>query len=173
MNLVERDEAIATLDGLLAAAVAGKGRVAVVTGPVATGKTALLAAFTERVVERDALAITASGSLAEQDLPFGVISQLLLDAPLVPEARQRAMNLLYEAVRSESGVDGRHIDPQIVHALCTILLELAQRYPLVIAVDDIDLADRGSVICLSYLARRVRFAPMLAMFSQSEHGLPD
>jgi DNA-binding CsgD family transcriptional regulator len=173
MNLVERDEAIATLDGLLGAAVAGKGRVAVITGPVATGKTALLATFTERVVERDALAITASGSLAEQDLPFGVISQLLLDAPLVPEARQRAMNLLYEAVRSESGVDGRHIDPQIVHALCTILLELAQRYPLVIAVDDIDLADRGSVICLSYLARRVRFAPMLAMFSQTEHGLAD
>jgi Cdc6-like AAA superfamily ATPase len=46
MNLVERDEAIASLDGLLAAAVAGKGRVAVITGAVGTGKTALLTTFT-------------------------------------------------------------------------------------------------------------------------------
>lgn len=173
MNLVERDEAIATLDGLLAAAVAGKGRVAVVTGAVGTGKTALLTTFTDRVMERDALAISASGSAAEQDLPFGVLSQLLLDAPLVPEARQRAMSLLYEAVRAEAGEDGGQLDPQIVHALCTVLLELAQRYPLVVAVDDIDLADRGSRICLSYLARRVRFAPMLTVFTQTEHGVPD
>jgi DNA-binding CsgD family transcriptional regulator len=173
MNLVERDEAIASLDGLLAAAVAGKGRVAVITGAVGTGKTALLTTFTERVMERDALAITASGSPAEQDLPFGVLSQLLLDAPLVPEARQRAMSLLYEAVRAESGEDGGQLDPQIVHALCTVLLELAQRYPLVIAIDDIDLADRGSMICLSYLARRVRFAPMMTVFTQTEHGVPD
>jgi DNA-binding CsgD family transcriptional regulator len=172
MKIVERDAAITALDGLLAAAVAGKGRVAVVTGAVATGKTELLTTFTDRVMDQNALAITATASRSEQNLPLGVLSQLLLDAPLVPAERQRAMNLLYEGVRSLEGMGGTQIDPQILHALCTILLELSQRYPLAVVVDDIDLSDRPSMLCLSYLARRVRFAPMLALFSHSEHGCP-
>src|SRR5690242_14117951 len=101
MKLVEREEAITTLDGLLAAAVSGKGRIAVIAGAVASGKTELLNTYADRVMDRDALAITAIGSEAERDLPLGVISQLLLDAPLVPEEQQRAMNLLYEGVRAD------------------------------------------------------------------------
>ncbi|GIF09465.1 AAA family ATPase [Actinoplanes siamensis] len=171
MKLVEREKAIATLDGLLAAAVSGKGRIAVIAGAVASGKTELLNTYADRAVERDALAITAIGSDAERDLPLGVISQLLLDAPLVPKEQQRAMNLLYEGVRADEG--DNQIDPQTVHALCTILLELSQRYPLVIAVDDIDRADHASIVCLSYLARRVRFAPMLMLLTQTEQGRRD
>jgi DNA-binding CsgD family transcriptional regulator len=166
MKLVEREGAITALDGLLAAAVSGKGRIAVVSGAVASGKTELLNTYAERAMDRDALAITAIGSGAERDLPLGVISQLLLDAPLVADEQQRAMNLLYEGVRSDDADE--RIDPQIAHALCAILLELSQRYPLVIAVDDIDLADRTSIVCLSYLARRVRFSPMLLLFTQTE-----
>ena len=171
MKLVERGEAIDTLDGLLAAAVDGRGRIALVAGAVASGKTELLNTYADRAMDRDALAITAIGSDAERDLPLGVMSQLLLDAPLVPEEQQRAMNLLYEGVRADNA--DTHLDPQIAHALCTILLELAQRYPLLIAVDDIDRADRSSIVCLSYLARRVRFAPMLLMFTQTEQTRRD
>ncbi|MFG1675386.1 AAA family ATPase [Micromonospora sp. NPDC049282] len=171
MSLVERTEAIETLDGLLAASVAGKGRVAVVTGPVATGRTELLNTFADRVVDLNGLAITATGSRSEQDLPLGVMSQLLLDAPLVDDERRRAMNLLYEGAQTLTHGDGgtHRLDPQIVHSLCTVLLELSRRYPLVVVVDDLDRADHASLVCLSYLARRVRFAPMLALFSHSGH----
>ncbi|MCZ7423450.1 AAA family ATPase [Verrucosispora sp. WMMA2121] len=171
MKLVERADAIATLDGLLASAVAGKGRIAVIAGAVASGKTELLNTYADRAVDRDALAITAIGADAERDLPLGVLTQLLLDAPLVPEEQRRAMNLLYEGVRADDC--DNQIDPQIVHALCTILLELSHRYPLIIAVDDIDRADRLSIVCLSYLARRARFAPMLLLFTQTEQGRRD
>ena len=175
MGLVERDDAMGMLDSLLAAAVAGKGRVAMVTGSVATGKTELLNTFAERVVDLNGLAITAIGSRAEHDLPLGVFGQLLMDAPLVPEESRRAMDLLAEGAQSvPPGPDGAsRMDPQIVHGLCSILLDLSQRYPLVIIIDDIDQADPASILCLSYLARRVRFAPMLAVFSHSAHAWPD
>ncbi|MEU4626364.1 AAA family ATPase [Actinoplanes sp. NPDC023801] len=174
MGLVERDDAMTTLDGLLAAAVAGKGRVAMVTGSVATGKTELLNKFAERVVDLNGLAITAVGSRSEYDLPLGVFGQLLMDAPLVPEESRRAMDLLHEGAQSiPPGADGTlRMDPQIVHGLCTVLLDLSQRYPLVIVIDDIDRADPASILCLSYLARRVRFAPMLVVFSHSTHAWP-
>ncbi|GGN50098.1 DNA-binding CsgD family transcriptional regulator [Actinoplanes campanulatus] len=175
MELVERDAATAVLDGMLAAAVAGKGRVAMVTGSVATGKTELLNTFAERVLDLNGLAITAVGSRAERNLPLGVFGQLLMDAPLVAEESRRAMDLLHEGAQSiPAGPDGAaRLDPQIVHGLCTVLLDLAQRYPLVIVVDDLDHADPASVLCLAYLARRVRFAPMLVVFSHSGHGRPD
>ncbi len=174
MELVERTDAVTVLDGLLAAAVVGKGRVAVVSGAVATGKTELLNTFADRVVDLNGLAITATGATSEQDLPLGVMSQLLLDAPLVDDERRRAMNLLYEGAQGlTTGADGiSRLDPQIVHSLCTVLIELSRRYPLVVVVDDIDRADQASLVCLAYLARRVRFAPMLALFSRSGQRRP-
>lgn len=64
----------------------------------------------------------------------------------------------------------KQVDAQIVHALCTVLLELSERYPLMIVVDDVHHADRASLLCLAYLSRRVRFASIVAVFSHSTHG---
>ncbi|GAB2608830.1 LuxR family transcriptional regulator [Paractinoplanes abujensis] len=173
MALVERNEALTRLDGLLADAAAGRGRVALVTGTVATGKSALLSALADRAADGGALAVTAIGSRAERDLPLALLSQLFHDAPLPPPERERAMNLLFEGTRAamvaEDMADG-HIDVQIVHGLCTILLDLAERHPIALLVDDVHHADRASLLCLSYLARRVRPAHLLVVFSRSTFG---
>ncbi|MFC4588570.1 helix-turn-helix transcriptional regulator [Sphaerisporangium corydalis] len=175
MSLIERQEALASLEGLLASAIMGKGRVALVSGTVATGKSELLHSFAEQAAELGALPITATGSLAERDLPLGVIGQLIQDAPLVMEERDRAMALLQEGARTVLSADPlteamKQVDAQIVHALCTVLLELSERYPLMIVVDDVHHADRASLLCLAYLSRRVRFASIVAVFSHSAHG---
>ncbi|WP_248958670.1 helix-turn-helix transcriptional regulator [Sphaerisporangium perillae] len=175
MSLIERQEALASLEGLLASAIMGKGRVALVSGTVATGKSDLLHSFAEQAAELGALPITATGSLAERDLPLGVMGQLIHDAPLVLEERDRAMALLSEGARTVmSAAPGteplKQVDAQIVHALCTVLLELSERYPLMIVVDDVHHADRASLLCLAYLSRRVRFASIVAVFSHSTHG---
>lgn len=175
MSLIERQEALASLEGLLASAIMGKGRVALVSGTVATGKSELLHTFAEQAAELGALPITATGSLAERDLPLGVLGQLIQDAPLVMAERDRAMALLEEGARMVMspgpGADTlKQVDAQIVHALCTVLLELSERYPLMIVVDDVHHADRASLLCLAYLSRRVRFASIVAVFSHSNHG---
>ncbi|MDF5757178.1 LuxR family transcriptional regulator [Spongiactinospora sp. TRM90649] len=175
---MERDEAFASLERLVADALTGKGRVALVTGAVGTGKSELLHAFAERVAELGALAVMATASRVEQDLPLGVMGQLIQDAPLTAEERERALALLAEGAASVAhepdGDNGgeilEQVDAQVVHALCTVLLELSERYPLVIVVDDVHLSDRLSLLCLAYLSRRVRFARVAAVFGHSDHG---
>jgi DNA-binding CsgD family transcriptional regulator len=175
MGLVERDEASASLEVLIADAVQGRGRVALVSGTVATGKSELLHLFAERAIALGALAVTATGSRVERDLPLGVLGQLIRDAPLVAEERERALALLDEGARAVLSPDFQaetlqQVDAQIVHALCTVLLELSERYPLMIIVDDVHHADRASLLCLAYLARRVRVARIAMVFSHSDQG---
>ncbi|MBO4208925.1 helix-turn-helix transcriptional regulator [Micromonospora echinofusca] len=175
MRLVERDEAVSSLNELLSAVIAGRGRVAMVTGAVATGRSELLSAFVDQAVDQGAVAVTAAGARTERDLPFGVLSQLVHDAPLRAEDRTRAMELLAEGIRGATRTgqpDGGQIDIQTVHALCTVLLDLAEESPLVLVVDDLHHADHASVVCLSYLARRVRGARVLMLLSRAEYGQP-
>ncbi|GAA0381484.1 hypothetical protein GCM10009530_35270 [Microbispora corallina] len=178
MVLVERDEEIAALEGLLASAVMGRGRIALVGGAVATGKSALLHAFAEQALEHGALPVTATGSRMERDLPFGVLGQLVRDAPLVRGERERAAALLEEGARSApaSGPAAdtlQQVDARIVDGLCGILLGLSERYPLLVVVDDVDQADRASLLCLAYLSRRLRVSRILAVFGCSDQGGPD
>jgi DNA-binding CsgD family transcriptional regulator len=175
MAIDERREGLTSLEELLTEMVAGKGRIAMVTGAIATGKSELLYAFSEQAFEHGALPLTATGSVAESGLPLGVLGQLLHNAPLTDEQRERTMNLLHEGMSSQLSNDPQaeaigHMDVQIVDALCSVLLELSERCPLVIAVDDVHHADRASQLCLAYLARRVKFAQILLVFSAPDHS---
>ncbi|GGK96015.1 LuxR family transcriptional regulator [Planomonospora parontospora subsp. parontospora] len=178
MALIERDEALASLEELLAGAATGRGRVALVSGTVATGKSELLHRFAEQAIELGVLAITATGSRLERDLPLGVLGQLIQDAPLTVQERERAVALLTEGAGGMNGMPSGdpqaetlgQADAQIIHALCMVLLELSERCPLLIVVDDVHHADRASLLCLAYLSRRVRFARIVVVFSHSDHG---
>lgn len=175
MALIERQEEMSCLQSLVANAILGRGRVALVSGPVGTGKSALLRALSEQAVELGALAVTATGSPMEQDLQLGVLRQLIHDAPLVQEERERSETLLAEGQRAVTAAHaeaGRLIDPQVVHALITVLLDLSESYPLVIVVDDVHHADRTSLLCLAYLARRVRNARIVTVFAHNDRQGP-
>src|SRR5690606_39590822 len=67
---------------------------------------------------------------------------------------------------------GRPIAPQVVHALITVLLALSESPPPVIVVDDVHHADRTSLLCLAYLARRVRNARIVTVFAHNDRQGP-
>ncbi|GAA3465929.1 AAA family ATPase [Nonomuraea roseola] len=167
---VQRHE-MATLRELLNEAVAGRGRVAMVTGTIATGKSALLYGLAEHTFDHGALPLTATGSRAESALPLGVLSQLVLGAPMTERNRATAIGLLREGASGhlptgQAGVPaGEQVDVLIVDALCTVLLELSERCPLLIVVDDLHHADPASQQCLSHLARRIAYAKVMLVFS--------
>lgn len=95
--LVERDEQIAKLTSWVSGAArphgsthgatlgsapedpSRPGRIAVISGPVASGKTALLHRVLERTADSGVRLLSAVTSAAEQDIPFGVVEELLRD----------------------------------------------------------------------------------------------
>ncbi|WAL99216.1 ATP-binding protein [Streptomyces sp. Je 1-369] len=85
VDLVERDEELAALQGAYEGDADTRGSVVVIGGAVGTGKTALLRAWTERVAP-DALVLTATACRAERDLPLGVLEQLVRGCPELPAA---------------------------------------------------------------------------------------
>ncbi|GGL11962.1 hypothetical protein Sme01_68420 [Sphaerisporangium melleum] len=161
-----------SLRTLLDEAVAGRGRVAMVTGVVATGKSELLHAFADQAGDVGVLPLVATASRAESDLALGVLGQLFCNAPLTEEVRDGAMDVLRQVtgIACPEGAEGfAQADAEVVHTLCSVLLSLSERRPLAIVVDDVHYADRASLLFLSYLMRRARYSPIMAVFSQADH----
>jgi len=178
MLLVERDNEIAALDGLLGETLAGSGGVAVVTGPVASGKTALLLELAERTAASGGVFLSATGSRAERALPLGLVSQLLYGADIPADALDEVQSTLdgaLAAVAYEAGPSGTELEdlggatgmhPGTLHRLSKVFFDLAAEGPLVIGVDDAHHADAASLLVLLHLAHRLRTAPIMLVFTQ-------
>jgi len=160
MTLVERDAELARLVELVGGTQLGRGGVAVVSGPATTGKTALLTRFAERVAD-DAVVLTATGSIAERDLPLGVLGQLSHHVEVSAEQRSGLLAHLDD----EGPLDAR----SMVEA-CGVFLDLAARRSVLVVVDDVQHADVPSVQCLLYLLRRVQASRMVLAFADSGHA---
>ena len=114
--LTERTSELSRLADSFAECARGRGRVVLIGGGPATGKTALLDAFGDLVVERASL-LRAVGSRGERELPLGVVDQLLADAG--PEVRDRFARL------AEAPLDVRSVE-----AVAALLLGRARsRFP--------------------------------------------
>ncbi|MFI9812500.1 helix-turn-helix transcriptional regulator [Saccharothrix variisporea] len=155
MPLIEREHLLSQLTDLYATAAAGRGRVALVDGGVASGKTELVDALAEQAAAEGALVLTAACSLAESTIPLGVVNQLCHGADL----------RLDVAVRDPDASTLRHDDARLLEDVCRLLLDLAADRPLVVVVDDVQFADPLSLQALLYLQRRIRAARVLLVLS--------
>lgn len=171
--LVGRRDEVAWLDGLLAAVEAGQGGVAVLTGPAGIGKTRLLDELARRH-QPSTLVLRGRASEFERTFPFGVVIDVLddylksmdgaaLDA-LDPTTRGE-LALIFPALRAEATHDiGQPAADDRVRAYFAIraLIELiGERGPLVLLLDDVHWADRGSVELIAHLIRRPPRRPVL------------
>jgi DNA-binding CsgD family transcriptional regulator len=177
MMLVGRDEEIEALDALFRDHAAGLAPVAVIRGPVASGKTTLLRAVAERAAAADAIFLSAVASRAERGLPLGVLAQLLRGRQLpaaaaaqVTEALESCAAAVHPAEREPEVVS-----PALAHGfdrLLMVLAELARFRSVVIAVDDIQYADTASLQCLLYLARRAGTSSVLIVLAECAETVP-
>ncbi|QIS18229.1 helix-turn-helix transcriptional regulator [Nocardia terpenica] len=146
--LAERENEIRLLNDLLDDSAHGNGKVAIIRGPVATGKTELLSSLARLATERGHLVLRASASVFERHLPFSTLEQ--------------ALNPTWEPgelVTLESAADK--------------LFQLAAATPIVIAVDNAQHIDADSLSCLCYLAERVGFQRMLIAMAESSSVFAD
>ncbi|MCJ1678341.1 AAA family ATPase [Streptomyces sp. APSN-46.1] len=157
--LVERAEHLDRLRLIQEESRAGKGRMVLLEGPSAAGKTELLHVFADQAEAAGFQLLHAVCSRSDQDLPFGVAKQLLRAAGLSTERLSPAA----EAAEDGAGTDLTHS----VDELCTALLEHSDREPLLLAVDDAQYADAPSLRVLLHLSRRLRSARITVLLVEN------
>jgi DNA-binding CsgD family transcriptional regulator len=160
--LLERDRELLLLDDAIRSAIAGQGRALVIEGPAGIGKTSLLVEARRRAELAGMAAAAGQGAFLETEFGFGVARQLF--EPVIADADSQWRARLLEGAASLSAPvvapgatpDGR-IGEQtaIVHGLYWLMANLAEKRPLVIAVDDLQWSDGQSLQFLAYLSRRL------------------
>jgi len=169
MAIMEYDTALKLLRKLLAESDEGSGRLALVEGGLASGKTRLLHEFFRHAVESGALLLSATGSRAEHTLRMGVVDQLFRTAESVAAVPDKLFNSLDDMKWEDEGALSRthqHAEADDVRELSGALLELSKHRPLAIVVDDVHFADSGSLRVLLSLQRRMRTARVLLVLNE-------
>jgi DNA-binding CsgD family transcriptional regulator len=172
MLLTERDRQLDYLRQLLVESARGGGRIAIISGPVGTGKTALLHVFSEYATAFGGRSLTAVGSRAEQTVSLGLLRQLFQSIARSPELSDRITTLLDEGTRflahSEAAATAHsQIPHQVLAGLSAILLDLADQRPLLLCIDDLQYADEASLESLLYFFRRLRSARVLVVLNEA------
>jgi DNA-binding CsgD family transcriptional regulator len=172
--LVYRDDELVALETLLRDCGQGKGLVAVIRGPVASGKTTLLQAFAQQAVATGVIFLGAVASRTERWLPLGILDQLFRSDLLPVTASVRITGLL-ERCTLVGMREPETISPvmaRVFEGLLDVLVDLSEDHPVVLAVDDLQYADVASMQFLSYLARRVGNARILTVLAECAQELP-
>ena len=153
--LIERDEAWKLAAQVIGLARAGAGKALLFEGASGLGKSGLIAAIRTLARQSGTQVLTANGRRHESDFEFGLVLQLFDPAsggpaPLTPRWREA------------SGGSPPFGEIHRVYRLCAGLAEAA---PLVLLIDDVDLADQQSLRFLLYLTERISSLPMAVILS--------
>lgn len=177
LELTERDAPFVELHHLLKRSMAGQFSVALVSGPLSSGKTTLLHTFAEYAERRGAAVLSANASRAEQSMFLGVLEQIFQAcetcAPCIEEAIVGWMKETSDGLAPDrAGPGGRCSTMSLSRVVCEALRDLARSRPVVILVDDAQFADDASLQCLLHLARRLHSARVLLVLSEAEFLAP-
>lgn len=162
--LVERDREVALLTDALDRVLEGRGSLVVVAGPSGIGRSRLLVEAEELAEARDAEVLRGTGSEDESGMAFGLVLQLFERALLRRPDDDRDRLLVGAAARCralfEHGPAAGEDIHAVVHGLYWLAVNLAERRPLTLVVDDAHLADEPSLLFLGYLAGRLDELPI-------------
>jgi DNA-binding CsgD family transcriptional regulator len=154
--LLERAAEAAAIDAAIDAAVAGSGSVLLVEGAAGIGKTRLLAHACDRAAAAGMTVLTARAAEYEDGYAWGVVTQLF-DSELRSSSggtREDAATLAARAlIQPERPRDEDAY--AVLHGLYWLTADIAQRAPLLLAIDDLQWADPPSQRFLAHLARRL------------------
>jgi DNA-binding CsgD family transcriptional regulator len=167
--LLGRDRDLAELYKLVDG-IEDRGGALVVRGEAGIGKSALLAAASERALDRGVTVVPTTGALSEARLAFAGLHQLVLPLlgglDLLPDPQRQALE-------SAFGIAEGDAPDLFLIGLATLGLvaERAAETPLLLVVDDAHWLDRASSGVLQFVARRIESDPAVLLFGVRE-GLP-
>ncbi|WP_197517310.1 ATP-binding protein [Microbacterium karelineae] len=154
--LVGRDDALAALDGALAAAADGPLRAALIEGEAGIGKSRLLAELAERRPD----VRVAEGRCVDDGAAYASIAGAL--RPLIterdPDELRRITGAGYRALQGlfphlSDGDVGDSTAAQVNEAIALLLEDAARDRPLVLAIEDLHWVDPASLAVIRSLVR--------------------
>jgi DNA-binding CsgD family transcriptional regulator/predicted negative regulator of RcsB-dependent stress response len=153
--LIERDEAWKLAAQVIGLARAGAGRVLLFEGACGLGKSGLIAAIGALARESGTQVLTATGHRQETVFDFGLVLQLF----------DPASRAVAQLMPRRHGPSGESPPFEEIHSLYGLCAGLAEASPLVLLIDDADLADEQSLRLLLYLTERIRSLPMAVVLT--------
>jgi DNA-binding CsgD family transcriptional regulator len=163
--LLQRERESARITALLDSACAGNGAAVAFEGEAGIGKTALLELARAAAQERGMRMLAARANELEIDYPFNVVRQCLepvlhgADAATREELLAGAAALAEPVLLDWQGDEGAE-SLGVLHGLYWLVANLAQQQPVLLAIDDLHLADEPSLRFVAYLLRRVDSLPV-------------
>jgi AAA ATPase domain len=131
----------------------------VLVGDAGVGKTALFRAAAASASERGYRVLSCRPAEADAHLSFAGLADVLMDAvddealDTLPEPQQRALNVvLLLQSPGKAPIDQRTVSAAVLSTVRT----LAQRGPLVVAIDDLQWLDAASASTLAFAVRRLQ-----------------
>ncbi len=181
-ELVGRDAELGALEWTLDGATRGGAAAVALSGEPGIGKSRMLDELCERARRRGWLVAAGRGAEFERDLPFGVFVDALdahvaaaRDGPVVEHLRDDVAAELAAvfpslADLSTSGAPLLSDERYRAHrAVRTLFERLAAAQPLLVALDDLQWADRSSIELLDALLRRPPRAGVLLALALRAH----
>jgi DNA-binding CsgD family transcriptional regulator len=165
--LVGREAERQVIEALVAGARVGQSGTLVLVGEAGIGKTSLLESTAVTAVDHGMRLLRATGSVAEAEVPFGGLLELLrpalsyLDAIPGPQAQALAAALALRPGESDDRF-------AIGAATLSLLSRLAEEQPLTVLVDDAHLLDRPSAQALCFACRRLTADPIAVLLAVRE-----
>src|SRR5262245_17794587 len=174
--LLEREDQLATVEGLIRDASDGQGVLVLLEGAPGIGKSRMVSASSDAAAALGAQVLGARGGELERDFSYGVVRQLfetrLASCGDDERARlfsgaARLSSPLFEFGESASLARGEDASQASLHGLFWLTANLAELgpLPLLLAVDDVHLCDAPSLRYLSYLAHRLEGLPVAVVAS--------
>lgn len=164
--LVDRDRQLTELGDCLAGALKGRAGIVLVEGPAGIGKSRLLAEVRRLAAEHDVLTLTARGSQREKDYGYGAVRQLLERLVVrrggeLMTGAAAASTAVFDPDAADHGHGHQPDSYAVLNGLHQLTLRLAAERPLLLAIDDLQWCDTGSLRFLAHLAGRLEGLPVL------------
>jgi tetratricopeptide (TPR) repeat protein len=169
-GLIERSAELSALDEVLAGAEAGTGQTLVVSGPAGVGKSSLVAHAREVAGGRGFTVLHSCPTPVSATLAHAVVRDWV-----GPLARRHAGGgtpfdgpaAILAGALSETGLDHQTWTLDTLdYALGWLFENLCETGPLLLAVDDVQWADTGSLQVLDLLSARLHGSPIVLMLGR-------
>jgi DNA-binding NarL/FixJ family response regulator len=172
--LLERERELGEIEAALGAVAAGGGCAVAIEAGAGLGKTRLLREARNAAAAAGLNVLAGRATELERNFPFALVRQLLESeiARLPADDRESVLEGA-AAARGALGLgpddDRSHDTFAVLHGLYWVTAALAERVPLLLAIDDAHAADPASLDYLGFLLPRLEDLPVLLVMT----GRPD